>query len=211
MKFATFLLLSFAFSAAGLGLHGEDGFIPLFDGETFTGWKASTENPGSFVIEDGAIVTRGPRAHLFYTGDLAPLKNFELKVDVWVDHNSNGGIYFHTKYQESGWPTGGFECQVNVSHKDWKKTGSIYDVANLGLTPLKEKTWWTQHIIVEGKTITVRINDVVVLQYKEPEGAVPGERFERVLGEGTIGLQCHDPDSVIRYRNIRVKVLTDSE
>ena len=193
------------------GLSGEDGFISIFDGKTFEGWKASTENPGSFVIEDGAFVTSGPRAHLFYDGYLAPFRNFELKVDVWVEHNSNGGIYFHTKYQESGWPTGGFECQVNVSHKDWKKTGSLYDVANLGLTPVKEKTWWTQHITVEGDTVTVRLNDVVVLQYKEPDGAVPRESFERVLGEGTFALQCHDPVSVVRYRNIRVKPLPDPE
>ena len=197
------------FLISSIPVQAESGFISLFDGKTFTGWKLSKENPDSFVIEDGAFVTRGPRAHLFYVGDLAPFKNFELKVDVWVDHNSNGGIYFHTKYQEAGWPTGGFECQVNVSHKDWKKTGSIYDVANIGLTPVADKTWWTQHITVEGNTISVRLNDVLVVQYKEPEGAQPGEDFDRVLGEGTIGLQCHDPDSVVRYKNIRIKILPD--
>ena len=194
-----------------LGAHEEDGFVTIFDGESFDGWKVSEENPGSFVIEDGAFVTRGEKAHLFYVGDLAPFRNFELKVDVWADRFSNGGIYFHTRYQATGWPTGGFESQVNVSHKDWRKTGSIYAVASVGFSPVQDRTWWTQHIIVEGNKVTVRINGTVVVEYIEPDGAVAGEQFERVLGEGTIALQCHDPDSVIRYKNIRIKRLPDEE
>ena len=189
--------------------HTEDGFIPLFDGKTFDGWKVTEENPDSWVIEDGAFVTRGPRAHLFYAGDLAPFKNFELKVDVWVETGSNGGIYFHTAYQASGWPRVGFESQVNVSQGDLTKTGSLYGVAVLGLTPVQDRNWWTQHIIVEGKTVTVKLNDITVLQYVEPDGAQPGEAFTRVLDEGTIGLQCHDPGSVVKYRNIRIRRLPD--
>lgn len=187
----------------------EEGFVSLFDGESFAGWKVSEENSGSFVIEDGAFVTGGPRAHLFYVGDLAPFKNFELKVDVWVDNRANGGIYFHTAYQEEGWPLVGFESQVNVSHKDIIKSGSLYGVASIGVVPLQDKVWWTQHIIVEGKTVTVKLNDVVVLQYTEPLGAQKGSRFTRVLDKGTIAFQCHDPDSVVKYRNVRIKRLPD--
>ena len=124
-----------------------------------------------------------------------------------VENGANGGIYFHTKYQESGWPTAGFETQVNVSHKDWKKTGSVYGVASIGFTPAQDKVWWTQHIIVEGKKVIVKINDITVVEYVEAEGAVAGEKFERVLGKGTFSLQGHDPDSVVRYKNIRVKKL----
>ena len=189
----------------------EDGFVSLFDGESLAGWKVSEENPDSFFIEDGAIVAHGPRAHLFYDGDLAPFRNFELKVDVWAERFSNGGIYFHTEYQASGWPKGGFESQVNVSHKDWRKTGSIYAVASVGFSPVQDRTWWTQHIIVEGNKVTVRVNGVIVVEYIEPDGAVAGADFERVLDEGTIGLQGHDPDSVIRYKNIRIKRLPDTE
>lgn len=190
-------------------LAGEEGFVSLFDGQTFTGWKVSEENPDSFVIEDGSFVTRGPRAHLFYAGGLEPFRNFELKVDVMVEHNSNGGIYFHTEYQKEGWPKAGFETQVNVSHKDWRKTGSVYGVASVGFTPVQDNVWWTQHIIVNGKQVIVKINGTIVVEYNEPVGAQAGEHFTRVLGEGTFALQCHDPDSVVHYRNIRVKVLPD--
>ena len=186
----------------------EVGFVKIFDGKSFDGWKIATENPDTWKIEDGAFVAKGPRSHLFYEGDGKPLKNFELKVEVMTKPGSNGGIYFHTKYQEKGWPKGGFECQVNCTHSDWKKTGSLYDVANLGHTPATDNKWWTQHIKVEGNKVTVRIDDVVVLQYTEPDGAKAGD-FERKLSQGTIAFQAHDPKSVVRYRNIRLKRLAD--
>jgi Domain of Unknown Function (DUF1080) len=185
----------------------EKGFVNLFDGKTFAGWQTASEHTNTWKIEDGALVTRGDRCHLFYVGDEKPFKNFELKVDVMTERSSNGGIYFHTKYQESGWPKEGFECQVNVSHSDWKKTGSLYDVVNLGNTPAKDNEWWTQDILVQDNKVTVKINDVIVLEYTEPGGAQPGKSFTRKLDAGTFALQAHDPKSVVRYKNIRVKRL----
>ena len=82
----------------------EEGFTNIFDGKTFTGWKMSTDNTNTWKIEDGAFVTRGPVAHVFYVGDTNAFKNFELKVDVMTEPGSNGGIYFHTAYQEKGFP-----------------------------------------------------------------------------------------------------------
>jgi hypothetical protein len=183
----------------------EEGFTSLFDGKTFTGWQTATEHTNTWKIEDGVLVTRGDRCHLFYVGDEKPFKNFELKVDVMTEPHSNGGIYFHTKYQENGWPTDGFECQVNVSHSDWKKTGSVYNVVNLGNTPAKDGEWWTQDILVQDNKVTVKINDVIVLEYTEPAVAPLGKSVK--LGAGTFVLQAHDPKSVVRYKNIRVKRL----
>jgi hypothetical protein len=144
---------------------------------------------------------------LFYVGDPKPFKNFELKVDVLTEPGSNGGIYFHTKYQESGWPKYGFENQVNNTHTDWIKTGSLYGLVNVGLTISKDKEWWTQHIIVKGRQVTVKINGKTVMEYNEPPGTKPGSDFSRKLDEGTFALQAHDPKSVIHYKNIRVKRL----
>ncbi len=185
----------------------EEGYTSLFDGKTFAGWKTAEEHTNTWSIEDGSLVAHGDRCHLFYVGDAQPFKNFELKVDVMTAPHSNGGIYFHTHYQTTGWPTNGFESQVNVSHGDWKKTGSLYDVANLGNTPAKDNEWWTQTITVSGNKMTCKINDIVVLEYTEPSGAQPGKQFTRKLAEGTFALQAHDPKSVVHYKNIRVKRL----
>ncbi len=194
-------------SLSGLAADDESGFVSLMDGKTFAGWKIAEENPNTFRIEDGAFVANGNRSHLFYVGAERPFKNFHLKVDVMTGTNSNGGIYFHTKYQPQGWPKAGFECQVNNTQGDWKKTGSLYDVVNIAHSLVADNQWWTQEIIVEGNKITVKAADQIVLQYTEPPGAQAGKDFERKLGEGTFALQGHDPKSVVRYKNIRVKRL----
>lgn len=204
------LLCSLAL-AATLGFSraddSEEGFVKIMDGKTFNGWKIADESAKAWKVQDGAFVAQGSRSHLYYVGDEKPFKNFELKVDVMTEPGSNGGIYFHTKYQESGWPRAGFECQVNVTQGDWIKTGSLYGLVNMGLTPAKDNQWWTQHIIVKGNQVTVKIDGKTVLEYNEPAGAQPGKDFMRKIDEGTFALQAHDPKSVVRYKNIRVKRL----
>jgi hypothetical protein len=185
----------------------EEGFVKIMDGKTFNGWKIAEESAKAWKIEDGAFVANGNRSHLFYVGDEKPFKDFELKVEVMTEPNSNGGIYFHTQFQESGWPKAGFECQVNVTQGDWIKTGSLYGLASIGVTPAKDNKWWTQHIIVKGNRVTVKIDGQTVLEYNEPAGVQPGRDFTRKLNEGTFALQAHDPKSVVRYKNIRVKRL----
>lgn len=185
----------------------EEGFQPIFDGKSFEGWKMSTENTNAWKIADGAIVANGNRSHLFYIGDGKAFKDFELKVDVMTKPNSNGGIYFHTRYQDNDWPRGGFECQVNNSHSDWKKTGSLYDVCNVAVPWSQDNKWWTQHIIVKGNNVTVKVDGKIVLSYTEPPGAQAGKPFERKINEGTFAFQAHDPGSTVMYKNVRVKRL----
>ena len=199
--------LVFAVAATACAADSEEGFVQIFDGKTFNGWKIAEPAAKSWRIEDGALVANGNRSHIFYVGDEKPFKDFEFKVDVMTEPGSNGGIYFHTQFQESGWPKAGFECQVNVTHTDWKKTGSLYDIANLGVTPAQDNKWWTQHITVKGNKVTVKIDDKIVLEYNEPAGTQPGKDFARKISEGTFAFQAHDPKSVVRYKNVRVKRL----
>jgi hypothetical protein len=185
----------------------EEGFTSLFDGKTFNGWKTAEENKDTWKVVDGALVAHGDRCHLFYVGDDKPFKNFHLKVEVMTEPHSNGGIYFHTKYQAEGWPQAGFESQVNNTHADWIKTASLYGVVNIAQSPAQDQKWWTQEIIVKGNVVTLIVDGKRVFEYHEPPGAQPGKDFGRKLSEGTFALQGHDPGSTIRYRNIRVKRL----
>lgn len=203
IPFSVVTALSLHLTAAEL----EPGFVSLMDGKTFNGWKMAEENQSTWKIEDGAFVAYGERCHLFYDGDLQPFKNFHLKVDVMTTPGSNGGIYFHTKYQARDWPRAGFETQVNNTHSDWIKTTSLYGLLNIAQSPAKDNVWWTQEIIVENNSVTLKVDGKTVFQYNEPPGAQPGKPFERKIGEGTFALQGHDPKSQIRYKNIRVKRL----
>ena len=179
-----------------------DGWISLFNGKDFTGWKISDREQAKWRVEDGMIVANGPRSHLFTVREF---KNFEFKAEVKTTPGSNSGIYFHTKYQESGWPEIGHEAQVNVSHRDPVKTGSVYGIVKLYETPAKDNEWWTQHIIVKGRNIVIKINGKTVLDYTEPEGV----KGPRKLSKGSMALQAHDPKSVVFYRNLRIKPLKD--
>jgi hypothetical protein len=104
----------------------ENEWVSLWDGETLNGWEAA-ENPEAFTIEEGKIVVNGTRGHLFYQGPVANANfdDFEFKAEVYTMPDANSGIFFHTKYQEEGWPSNGYEAQVNATYDpDPRKTGS---------------------------------------------------------------------------------------
>ena len=173
MKTCLIVLVTLLTSVGLFAADDEEGFVDLMDGKTFAGWKKAVENPDTWKVEDGAFVAAGPRCHLFLETP-EPFKNFHLKVEVMTEPGSNGGIYFHTQYQERGWPVAGFESQVNTTHSDWIKTGSLYGLVQVGHAFSKDRQWWTQEIIVQGNTVTVKVDGTTVLQYIEPPGAQPG-------------------------------------
>jgi hypothetical protein len=187
----------------------KDEWISLFDGKSLDGWKAS-ENPETFKVEDGKIVVHGPRAHLFYVGDVQNhnFKNFEFKAQVMTTPGSNSGMYFHTEYQEEGWPAKGYEVQVNNSHTDWRRTSSLYAIDDVREAPAKDNEWFTQHIIVQGKKITIKVNGKTQVEYTEPDN-LEADRGGRRISSGTFALQGHDPKSKVYYKDIMVKPLPD--
>ncbi len=208
-QFLTVMALALvSVSAIGLAAESakEEGFVQLFDGKSLTGWKVG-EHPESWTLKDGEIIGKGLRSHIYYVGDDKPFVNFELRVDAKTEPKSNGGIYFHTKYQDEGWPKVGFEAQVNNSHGDPKRTGSLYNVVNVLETYVPDGEWYTETVIVKGKKITIKINDKVVVDYDEPADVKPQGDCTRVLGSGTFALQAHDPGSTVHFKNIRVKRL----
>jgi len=184
----------------------EEGWESLFDGKTLNGWKAS-ENKNTFSVRDGMIVAAGPRSHLFYVGPIqnANFKNFELKAEVMTKPGSNSGIYFHTEYQETGWPSKGYEAQVNNTHTDWRKTGSLYAVKDVNESPTKDNEWFTEHIIVRDKRIIIKVNGKTMVDWTEPEDFALEGQPGRKLSSGTFALQGHDPKSVVYFKNIMVK------
>jgi len=205
-----FVLLFAGFLCVGCQTTPKAGkWQSLFDGKTFNGWKAS-ENKDTFTIRDGTIVAHGPRSHLFYVGPVnnANFKDFEFKADVMTTQGSNSGIYFHTAYQETGWPDKGFECQVNTTHTDPKKTGGLYSVQDvMNNAPSKDDQWFHYYIRVEGKHVIIQINGKTTVAWTEPENWDPPQSMAgRKIGEGTFAIQGHDPKSIVYFKNIMVRV-----
>ncbi|OYV82247.1 MAG: glycosyl hydrolase, partial [Planctomycetia bacterium 21-64-5] len=119
-----------------------------------------------------------------------------------VDRGGNSGIFFHSKLEE-GWPTAGYESQVNNTHLDPVKTGSLYYVVKVFESAAKDDEWWTQEILVQGKRITMKVNGKTLYEYVEPEGVSGPHK----LSKGLFAFQQHDPGSRVRYKNVMVKPL----
>lgn len=217
----------------------EAGFVSLFDGKTLDGWKVG-ENAATFQVRDGMIVmdysaaNHGP-AHLFYVGDVHghTFKNFDLRVDLMTFPGANSGIYFHTEYQESGWPKRGIECQVDNTHSDWRRTGSLWGIRNISWgpetppadnkemvtilpkPPVTDNVWYTQEVIYKDGLVTVKLDGQTMFDYKIAEAEVEHKiaTGNTWLPLGTFALQGHPPMSghisKVYFRNIRVQVLPD--
>ncbi|HWE03685.1 MAG TPA: DUF1080 domain-containing protein [Tepidisphaeraceae bacterium] len=189
----------------------KDGFVPLFDGKTLDGWKIG-DKADAWSVKDGQMVVNNGPAHIFYDGPVHnhDWKNFHLKAEVMTFPHANSGIYFHTSYQEKGWPDDGFEAQVNCTHGDWKKTGSLYDVVDIKDPHQKDNEWFLYEVIVKGDHVTLKVDGNVVNEWTQPADYKPTKGHKgRYLHHGTFALQGHDPKSETHFKSIEVKPLDD--
>jgi 3-keto-disaccharide hydrolase len=189
----------------------EAGYVSLFNGKDLTGWKASM-NPDSFKVENGAIVANavGGPSHLFYDGSVGnhAFQNFDLRLDVLARYRSNGGVYVMTEFQPQGFPGKGFEIQVNNSHSDRIRTGSLYHVVDLSNIPGKDDEWIPMEIKAQGNTIAVTVKGQEVVHWTQPADWQSNyDTASRKIAPGTIAFQSHDTYSVTAYSNIRLKLL----
>jgi hypothetical protein len=123
-----------------------DGWITLFDGKTFNGWRGynRADMPEAWVIEDGALRINGSgagEAGAANGGDIIfarKFKNFELQLEWKVAKGSNSGIFYLAQEVE-GQPIyiSAPEYQVldNDNHPDAKlgengnrQSASLYDM-----------------------------------------------------------------------------------
>ena len=216
-----FILATLSISAASCATSSaDDKWQPLFNGKDLTGWHANVL-PDSFSVEEGAIKAhcRDPKlkSHLFFKGDrkegYVRFKNFELEATVRAETGSNSGIFFHTDEtprDEKQHLRNGYEVQINSKAKEKRKTGSLYAIVDLAKTPVDDTKWFKIRIKVEDKRITVHINDKQVIDYTEPANPDrPKNRKGRLLNPkgGAIALQAHDPDSIVYFKDIRIRRL----
>ena len=172
-------------------LIAQDDWITMFDGKTLDGWKAN-ENPDNWTVEDGVIVGRGPASHLFYMNE--ECQDCEFSAEVNINDKGNSGMFFRTEFG-AGFPSG-YEAQVNSTHSDWRRTGSLYDISDTKEQLVPPDTWFTQHVIVQGNHIIIKVNGKTVTDYVDKKNTHQ---------KGYLALQQHDPGSRVRYRNLRMR------
>ena len=197
----------------------DDAWQPLFNGKDLTGWRANFY-PDSWSVVNGTIRAHATKSssHLFYVGDkpegeFVPLTNFVLELSARSEPNANSGVFFHTDYKAPNSAhhlANGYEVQLNSTEKEKRKTGSLYAVVDLPKSAVDESQWFRVRITVQGKHITVQLNDQTTVDYTEPDNVQrPPERAGRKLNPagGAIALQGHDPGSTFYFKDIRIKRL----
>lgn len=191
----------------------------LFNGKDLTGWRPNVYRD-SWSVVNGTIRAHATAesSHLFYVGDkpegeFVRFTNFVLELSARSEPNSNAGVFFHTDYEAPNKKhhlANGYEVQLNSTEKEKRKTGSLYAVVDLPTSPLDESQWFRVRITVQGKHITVQLNDQTVVDYTEPDNVQrEPERAGRKLNPigGAIALQGHDPGSTFYFKDIRIKRL----
>jgi len=207
----TKLALTLALAASLLPAAGD--FHPLFNGKDLTGWKMT--GPGEFVVEDGMLKTVGGMGLLYYT----PRKfgNCVLRVvfKTATDHANSGVIIRLPEPPPDPWygVHNGYEVQIDAGGDEWHSTGAIYSISKVTSRQQKPKGEWnTMDIEIRGPLTRVWVNGVLVNEFQEGQ-PVPERKqwFEPIRGprpgSGYIGLQNHDRNSTVYFKEVSVKPL----
>jgi hypothetical protein len=211
----------------------DDGWVSLFNGKDLTGWKIPDPPSGQFdkltpitdgghvvgykatekrggkewtlwQVKDGLLVGGGPMSHIYTEKEFT---NFRFRVECKVNDKGNSGQFFRAGFRP-GVPKG-YEAQLNATHADPIKTGSLYPnpefkldkfrkdiVTVLNTAPHGPDEFFTQEVVADGNHIQIFVNGKQTLDWKDPNNT-----FTR----GHFALQGHDPGSVMTFRKVEVK------
>ncbi len=182
-----------------------EGFVPLFNGKDLKGWKVHPEGTGDWKVEGGAIVGTGKASHLFT--ERGDFENFHYRAEVMINEGGNSGQYFRTQFG-AGFPKG-YEAQINSTHRDPVKTGSLYrfrgDLAKEVLDKLTVKEqmhkpgeWVTQEVIANGNHIVIKVNGTTTVDFMDDKST---------FTKGHFAFQQHHEGNVVKIRKAEVKEL----
>lgn len=184
--------------------HAEEEWIPLFDGKSLDGWEKVGNEKSMWQVKDGAIVGSGPASMLVCTK--GPYRNFRYHAEIKINDGGNSGLYFRTT-RKPGF-TDGYEAQIDSTHTDPIRTGSLYGMCHVYKQLVKPDTWFTYDIEVRddvwrGRELT-RIKITV-----DGDELYEHMEFTKQFKEGHFAFQQHDPGSVVSIRDVRVLPLKD--
>ena len=206
------LLFSFLAVAATLSA-AEDGFVSIFNGQDFTGWKGPVEN---YEVKNGAIACKPGKGGTIYTAE--EYADFVVRLEILIPAGSNNGLAI--RYPGSGDTAYVGMCELQVLDNDAPKYakldarqyhGSAYGMVAAQRGHLKPAGEWNvQEVTVKGSTIKVVLNGVTILdtdlsQVKMDEvmGKKPHPGKDRTSGH--FGFAGHN--DLVLFRNIRIKKL----
>ena len=202
-----FAVLLSSFSMGGLATVAQDPqWKALFDGKTLDGWEKVGKEDSDWEVKEGAITGTGTQSMLVYTKQ--PYKNFRYRAEIKINDGGNSGMYFRTTRKPTF--SDGYEAQIDSTHKDPIRTGSLYGMCHVFQQHVKPDTWfeyevqvmddvWRKRAVTKIK-ITVDGNELY--EYLD---------FEQTFAEGYFAFQQHDPGSIVNIRKVEVMELPLTE
>ena len=178
----------------------EKGWVELFNGKNLDGWKTHPKDKAKWVVKDGVLVGSGEKGHLFSERD--DYVNFKYRVEAKINDHGNSGQYFRTAFGPS-FPKG-YEAQINSTHADVHKTGSLYlplagsSVVSVRKSPVPPGEWFTLEVIAERNQIVTKVNGKTTVAYTDDR---------KGPSSGHIALQQHNPQTIAEFRKIEIKEL----
>ena len=204
--FALAALAAFALVAQPAASHaqksGDGKWVSLFDGKSLDGWEKTGNADSKWEVKDGAIQGSGPASMLAYTK--ASYKNFKFRAEIKINDKGNSGMYVRCK-PKPGF-TDGVEIQINSSHGDPVRTGSVYTQVEIFDQLVPPDTWFTQEaevrdVVYRGMQVTeytISVNGKVLYKFRD---------FHPEFKEGFVAFQQHDPGSKVSIRKVEVQEL----
>ena len=191
-----------AFLAADRARADEGKWVPLFDGKSLEGWEKIGSKSSKWEAVDGALCGSGPASMLVCTK--GPYKNFRYRCEVKINDGGNSGLYFRTTCRPGF--SNGYEAQIDSTHSDPIRTGSLYGMCHVYKRLVDPDTWFTYELEVRddvwrGRPMTrikITVNGDELYEYLD---------FEKTFKEGHFAFQQHDPGSKVCIRNIEVMEL----
>jgi len=199
------IVLTLLVSVAAGSVHADDGkWVSLFDGKTLEGWEIIGRDGSVWEVKDGAMTGSGDASMLVHTS--GPYRNFRYRAEVKISDGGNSGLYFRTTRKPSF--SDGYEAQIDSTHGDPIRTGSLYGMNHVYKQLVKPDTWFTYEIEVrdnvwrgrDNTRIKVTVNDDELYEYLD---------FALTFKEGHFAFQHHDPGSKVEIRKVEVMELPE--
>jgi len=194
----------------------------LFNGKDLEGWKQA--GPGSHYVEDGLIKSHGGMGLLYWTAE--KFGNCKIRIVYRMrDTLDNSGVFIRIPVEprEAWMPIHyGYEIQIDNHPEIWKEdeyhyTGTIYSLTKpAAKVGRRGPEWNTFEIMLQGSRTVVFVNGLKVTDYTEgdpvPERIFDWEPLRGPRPEyGFIGIQNHDEDNIVFFKEISVKPITRSK
>ena len=199
-------------STAGIALlqaqTSEDGFVPMFDGKTLSGWSIREGPDSAFYVNDGSIVVHESGGYPAWLKSDKEYENFDFRCDFFIQGWMDSGIYIHAPEHGPGIYCGTMIhiFQERDATPNPQSMGAIFPlIAPLKVNVHNKGEWNSMRVLMDWPKLQVWTNDELVQDVNvqnDPELRVR-------LRKGFIGLESLSYP--IRFRNLRIRELASKD